>query len=91
MLKVFEFIEIVAAFHAYVMHENTGDASTFAKKLGVSRATIYRLIDELKSYGIHIKYSHARQTYFYQYPERVQINISIKELYDENLPNLSLN
>ena len=65
MLKVFEFIEIVAAFHAYVMHEHTGDASTFAKKLEVSRATIYRLIDELKDFGIHIEYSRERQTYYY--------------------------
>lgn len=84
MLKVFEFIEIVAVFHAHVMHEHTGDASTFAKKIGVSRATIYRLIEGLNDYGIHIKYSRERQTYFYLYPQRVQINLSIKELPEAN-------
>lgn len=83
MLKVFEFIEVIASFHAYVMHEHTGDASTFAKKLGVSRATVYRLIEELKYYGIHIEYSRVRQTYYYLYPKRVQIDISIVELQED--------
>lgn len=88
MLKVFEFIEVVAVFHAYVMHEHTGDANSFAQKLGVSRATVYRLIDELKDYGIHIEYSRERQTYHYLYPDRVQINISIKELPEENISKI---
>lgn len=78
-MKVFEFIEVVAVFHAYVMRGNTGDASTFARKLGISRASLYRLIEGLKDYGINIEYNRARQTYRYLYPERVQIHISICE------------
>ena len=79
MLKVFEFIEVVARFHQYVMRENTGNAGTFAKKLGISRATLFRLIDELSDYGIHIEYCRERMTYRYLFPERVEIKISICE------------
>lgn len=78
-MKVFGFIEIVAVFHAYMMRGNTGDANTFARKLGISRATLYRLIDGLRDYGIGIEYNRARQTYQYLYPERVQIQIFICE------------
>lgn len=77
MMKVFEFVEVVARFHQYVMHGNTGDAATFAAKLGISRATLFNLIKELESYGIDIKYSRTRQSYYYLYPENVEIIISI--------------
>ena len=80
MMKVFEFIEVVAVFHTYMMHGNTGDAATFAGKLGISRASLFNLISELKDYGIHIEYCRELQTYRYLYPDRVQIKMSICEL-----------
>ena len=76
-MKVFEFIDVVARFHQYVMRGNTGDAAAFAEKLGISRASLFNLINELKSYGIEIGYSRMRQTYYYQYPDKVEIRISI--------------
>jgi len=93
-MKVFEFIDIVAAFHSYMMHGHTGDATTFSEKLGISRASLYRLIDDLQDYGIHIEYSRERQTYRYVFPERVQISLSIRELseeeYEKNRTNVVL-
>lgn len=77
MLKVFEFIEVVARFHQYVMRENTGNAGTFAKKLGISRSCLYNLIEELQSYGIDIEYTRERQTYKYVYPDSVEIKVII--------------
>lgn len=79
MMKVFKFVEVVAVFHQYMMHENTGSAATIAKKLGISRATLYRLIDELTEYGILIEYCKEKQTYRYLYPEKVKITITICE------------
>lgn len=78
-MKVFEFVEVVARFHQYMMRGNTGDASSFAEKLGISRATLFNLINELKGYGIEIEYSRMRQTYYYVYPELVEIVISIRQ------------
>lgn len=95
MMKVFEFIEVVARFHQYVMRGNTGDAASFAGKLGISRASLYNLLDELKSYGIDIAYSRERQTFLYLHAERVEIKVSIgqysEEEYEKNLaaPHLS--
>lgn len=87
MMKVFEFIEVVAVFHSFMMHGNTGDAGTFAQKLGISRASLFNLIGELKDYGIHIEYSRELQTYRYLYPDRVQIHISIYELPEKDEKN----
>lgn len=88
MLKVFEFIETVAMFHSYMMHEHTGDAATFAEKLGISRATLFNLINELKDYGIHVEYSRVKKSYRYLYPDRVRIQISICELSEEEFKKI---
>lgn len=85
MMKVFEFVEVVARFHQYVMRGNTGDASSFAEKLGICRASLYNLLDELKSYGIEIIYNRERQSYLYLHSERVEIKVSIGQYTEEEL------
>lgn len=85
MMKVFEFIEVVAVFHSFMMHGNTGDAGTFAQKLGISRASLYNLIEELRLYGLDIEYDRYIQSYRYLYPERVEIHITIRQLPEEKL------
>ena len=88
-MKVFEFIEVVAVFHTYMMHSNTGDAATFAGKLGISRSSLYNLIEELRSYGLEIEYDRYTQSYRYLHPERVEIKMSIRQLSEENLKKSS--
>ena len=83
-MKVFEFVEVVARFHQYMMLGSTGDASTFAEKLGISRATLYNLMNELRDYGIDIEYDRTRQTYQYSHPEFVEISISICQHSEEH-------
>lgn len=78
-MKIFEFIEKIAYFHSLVMKECTGTAEEFAAKLNVSRATIYNIIEELKSFNIEIEYSRSRETYYYKYPHKVKITISIQQ------------
>lgn len=79
MMKVFEFIDVVAMFHSYMKHGNTGNADAFAEKLGISRASLFNLINELKDYGIEIEYSREYQTYRYAEPDKVEINITIRQ------------
>lgn len=79
MMKVFEFVEVVARFHQCVMRGGTGNAEAFSRKLGISRSTLYNLIDELEAYGIDIDYSRERQSYIYRYPDLVEINLYIRQ------------
>ena len=79
-MKVFEFLEKIALFHSLLIRENTGNAERFAEKLNVSRATIYNIIEELKSFDIEIEYSRSRETYYYKYPHKVKIYISIQQI-----------
>jgi len=45
-------------------HKRTGTASSLAKKFGVSKRTIKRMIKYLKDEGVNIKYDHNFQTYY---------------------------
>ena len=74
---MFEYVDLIARFHALVMSRTTGNPDTFADKLGISRSSLYNLIEEIQSYGIDIEYSRTWQTFFYTYPDLVEITISI--------------
>ena len=77
MKKVFEYVDLIARFHALVMSRTTGNPNTFAKKLGISRSSLYNHLEEIQSYGIEIEYSRTRQTFMYCYPKQVEIKIII--------------
>lgn len=88
-MKVFLFCDLLSAFHEYVLRENTGNARVFAEKLNISRATLYNLIDDLKDYNIIVKYSRFRATFYYESPDNVEINISIKLIDNHELKNIN--
>lgn len=88
-MKVFLLLDILSAFHGYVLRENTGNASAFAERLGISRATLYNLIDDLKDYNINVKYSRFRSTFYYENPDHVEINVSIKSVSQHELKDIN--
>ena len=77
MKNVFAYVDLIARFHIHVKSRTTGCPESFAEKLGISRSSLYNLIQEIESYGIEIEYSRVWQTYLYVYPERVEISLTI--------------
>lgn len=88
-MKVFLLFDTLSSMHTSLLRENTGNAETFAAKLGISRATLYNLIDELKDYNIIVKYSRFRSTFYYENRENVEINISIKQIKHSEAKNIN--
>lgn len=79
MKKVFEYVDLVARFHSFVILQMTGAPDVFAAKLGVSRSTLYNLIAEIKSYGIDVEYVRSLETFRYVHPDKVEIVIRIRQ------------
>jgi len=79
MKKVFEYVDLIARFHALVMSQTTGTPESCARKLSISRSSLYNLIAEITSYGIDIEYSREHQTFRYTHPELVEVLISIRQ------------
>ena len=50
----------------------TGSAQELAHRLGVSRASVFRYMDDLKDLGAPVTYCRNRQTFFYE--ENFELN-----------------
>jgi biotin operon repressor len=79
-MKVFEYLERISRMHKLVSRQLTGTPVEFAEQLGVSRTSLYELIDELRSRGAPIAYSKSARTFFYRQPYEIEITCSLRPL-----------
>ena len=79
-MKVFEYLDRISRMHRMLTRQHTGTPSEFATQLGVSRTTLYEMIDELKSRGAPISYSKSTCTFFYTEPFEITVNCSMRPL-----------
>ena len=87
-MKVFEYLDRITLMHKLVSRQKTGTPEEFAKQLGVSRTSLYELIDELRSRGAPIVYSKSAKTFFYKQPYDIAISCSLQPLsYSEEKEN----
>ena len=79
-MKVFEYLDRISMMHKLVTRQNTGTPEEFACQLGISRTTLYELIDELRSRGAPIAYSKSAKTFFYRQPYDIAVTCSLRPL-----------
>ena len=79
-MKVFEYLDRISKMHKLVSRQRTGTPEEFAQQLGVSRTSLYELIDELRSRGAPISYSKSTKTFFYKQPYDIAITCSLRPL-----------
>ena len=79
-MKVFEYIDRISMMHKLVSRQKTGTPEEFAKQLGVSRTSLYELIDELRLRGVPIAYSKSAKTFFYRQPYDIDVTCSLRPL-----------
>lgn len=87
-MKVFEYLDRISMMHKLVLRQKTGTPEEFARQLGVSRTSLYELIDELRLRGVPIAYSKSAKTFFYRQPYDITITCSLRPLtYNEEKEN----
>lgn len=64
-MNVFNKLQQLQQLHELIQQGNTGRPESLATALGVTRASLYMLIDELKSFNHSINYSRRKQTFYY--------------------------
>lgn len=79
-MKVFEYLERISMMHKLVVSRRTGTPVEFARQLGVSRTSLYELIDELRSRGAPISYSKSAKTFFYRQPFDIAVSCLLRPL-----------
>jgi predicted DNA-binding transcriptional regulator YafY len=87
-MKVFEYLDRIIKMHKLVSRQRTGTPGEFASQLGVSRTSLYELIDELRSRGVPISYSKSAKTFFYRQPYDIAVTFTLRPLtYTETKEN----
>ena len=66
--------------HRLVQRRGTGSPCELAGRLGVSRTSLYELIDELRSRGAPILYSKSSRTFYYSEPFDVSVTCTFRTL-----------
>jgi predicted DNA-binding transcriptional regulator YafY len=79
-MKVFEYLDRISMMHKLVLRQKTGTPEEFARQLGVSRTSLYELLDELRSRGAPISYSKSARTFFYRTPYDIAISCTLRPL-----------
>jgi len=58
----------VKRLHEFIRTKSTGSPETLARRLTISRATVFRRLDDLKALGAEIEFDRDRMTYYYTEP-----------------------
>lgn len=58
----------VRRLHDLIRTKATGTPESLARKLDISRATVFRRIDDLRALDAEIDYDRDRMTYYYTEP-----------------------
>jgi DNA-binding Lrp family transcriptional regulator len=82
-------IERLQLLNKLVKEQRTGKPEELAKRLGISRAKLYLLIDELRDQGIEIKFSKRSNSFVFENCEGVSVDFSLKVLESYEVRNIS--
>ncbi|MCC5912890.1 MAG: hypothetical protein JJU46_00825 [Balneolaceae bacterium] len=78
-MKFIEQIERLKYLDRLIRKESTGTPEELACKLGVSRSQLYNLIGYLNDFGMAVKFSRTRNSFFYDRTDKnLDIQFSIK-------------
>ena len=79
LLKDFQRLELL---HTLILKEKTGSPKQLAEQLGISRATLYVLIDEFNSLNMPVSYSRKYETFYYQQDVKLELSFKIETIID---------
>ena len=76
--------------HNLIITGNTGTPEQVARKLGISRASLYILIDAMKELGLTPEYSRKYQTFYYEKEMKLSLVFKVEEITNsEDLININ--
>ncbi len=68
MQRIVEKKELMERVHLLIKRSATGTPDALAKRLEVSKSTVFRIIETMRGLNAPIVYDFGRQTYEYEYP-----------------------
>lgn len=75
-MGLLEKLQLLERIHGYITRKGTGSPRAFARKIGLSERSLYRILAELKENSIDIQYDKDRKTYEYRSETTILIKYS---------------
>jgi len=72
-----DYLRLLERIHYHIEHKSTGPAGEFARRLGISERTLYRILAEMKDMGAVIQYNADRESFLYENDVSIRIQILI--------------
>jgi len=88
-MKIIKQLERLQKLDHLLKNECTGTPENFAKKLGISRSHVYRLIETLKDFGAEINYNRKQQSFYYKNPFNIKKLIPLNKLSVSNMEKIN--
>ncbi|GAA3657494.1 HTH domain-containing protein [Flavivirga jejuensis] len=79
-MKSIKQLERLQQLHQRIEQENTGTPKELAQFMSISERLLYNLIEELKDISAPVCYNRSLKTYYYNDDFKLQINISVTAL-----------
>ncbi len=83
-MKLLEQIERLNRLHQLIKYRRTGTPKELAGKLQLSTSMVYKLLEELKTKEVPIRYSKDLRTYYYTSPFLMNIVIDFRFVQGES-------
>ena len=77
-MKMNHKIQVYEVLSQLIQRQQTGTANECARKIGVSRATLFNMLDELRGAGIAIEYDNCVNSYIYTNNKRLRVNTPLE-------------
>ena len=66
-MELISYLQCLKRMDALIRVKSTGCPAHFAQRLGVSQASLYRYLNDLKNLGAPLQYCRERESYMYEY------------------------
>ena len=64
-MNLLQNVQRIERLHTLILQKKTGTPKELAYHLGISRASLYILIDEFNALDLHVVYSRKSETFYY--------------------------
>lgn len=75
VMSLIKYIERLRRMDSLISMMSTGTPEKFAEKMGIKRSTLFESLQEMREFGVDIKYSFVRQSYYYADNRRIKIKL----------------
>lgn len=88
-MKALRHLERIQLIHDLIMKGFTGSPDELARRLNISRRTLYNYIEIIKSFGVEIDYCRTRKTFLILNNKRLNVYFGLEVLDKEQLNDIN--